>query len=81
MVCFVVILPLTPKVVRWVENRVDNGITKLSWAYNRVAVGMGICGNSHGKPHRFPYGMGMGMTLAMGIPTCGNLWDYRWDSV
>ena len=35
-----------------------------SCPFNRVAVGMRICGNSHGNDFKH-----------MGIPTCGNLWD------
>ena len=54
---------------------------------------MGICGYSHGKTDRFPYGMGMGMTLSLwvfshvgsvGFPVgflehfCGFLWVFQW---
>ena len=49
---------------------------------SRVAVGMRICGNSHGKTHRFPYGTGMGMTLSLWVfPHVGFPVGLMWVSV
>ena len=58
----------------------DYILYRLKIQYTKVAVGTGICRNSHGKSRRFPYGMGMGMTLRLWefphVGICGILWEW-----
>ena len=45
------------------DRKIESSKGIRSRSFSRVAVGMGICENSHGETHRFPYGRGMTLRL------------------